>query len=51
MQELLATVRDAPYNRSGQHQIKKLTGCKRGKDNGEFAGRNTGCGMTFLGAT
>jgi mRNA-degrading endonuclease RelE of RelBE toxin-antitoxin system len=31
MQELLTTLRGDPYNRSGQHQIKKLTGCKKGE--------------------
>jgi len=31
MEELLAILRRDPYNRSGRHQIKKLTGCKVGE--------------------
>ena len=31
MEGLLAILRRDPHNRSGQHQIKKLTGCKAGE--------------------
>jgi mRNA-degrading endonuclease RelE of RelBE toxin-antitoxin system len=31
IEELLAILRRDPYNRNGQHQIKKLTGCKAGE--------------------
>ncbi len=31
MEELLGILRRDPYNRSGRHQIKKLTGCKTGE--------------------
>jgi mRNA-degrading endonuclease RelE of RelBE toxin-antitoxin system len=31
MEELLAILRRDPHNRSGQHPIKKLTGCKAGE--------------------
>jgi mRNA-degrading endonuclease RelE of RelBE toxin-antitoxin system len=31
MEDLLAALRRDPYNRNGQHQIKKLTGCKAGE--------------------
>ncbi|MFZ0420352.1 MAG: type II toxin-antitoxin system RelE/ParE family toxin [Candidatus Sulfotelmatobacter sp.] len=31
MEELLAILRRDPHNRGGQHQIKKLTGCKVGE--------------------
>jgi mRNA-degrading endonuclease RelE of RelBE toxin-antitoxin system len=31
VEELLAVLRRDPYNRSGRHQIKKLTGCKVGE--------------------
>lgn len=31
MEKLLDILRRDPYNRSGQHQIKKLAGCKAGE--------------------
>jgi len=31
MEELLAILRRDPHNRSGQYQIKKLTGCEAGE--------------------
>ena len=31
MEELLAILRRDPYNRTGQHQIKKLAACKAGE--------------------
>jgi mRNA-degrading endonuclease RelE of RelBE toxin-antitoxin system len=31
MEELLAILRRDPHNRSGQHKIKKLAGCKPGE--------------------
>jgi mRNA-degrading endonuclease RelE of RelBE toxin-antitoxin system len=31
MEALLAILHHDPYNRSGRHQIKKLTGCKPGE--------------------
>jgi mRNA-degrading endonuclease RelE of RelBE toxin-antitoxin system len=31
VEELLAILRWDPYNRTGQHQIKKLTGCNAGE--------------------
>ena len=31
LEELIATLREDPYNSSGQHRIKKLTGLKPGE--------------------
>jgi mRNA-degrading endonuclease RelE of RelBE toxin-antitoxin system len=51
MEELLAVLRRDPYNRSGRHQIKKLTGCKPGEGQWRIRWKNYRLRYDILGSS